>query len=88
MYLGILYIMYSCYPIFHVIARGEIIEVLKRHTNWFLIKNHKNKEGWVHSSQLSKTLTLKGEKVEIKEVTRENYLDHDHEVGMIGGSLL
>ena len=75
----------SGYPIFHVVERGEIIEVLKRHTNWFLIKNHKNKEGWVHSSQLSKTLTLKGEKVEIKEVTRENYLDHSHEIGMIGG---
>ena len=75
----------SGYPIFHVIERGEIIEILKRHTNWFLIKNHKNKEGWVHSSQLSKTLTLEGEKVEIKEVTRENYLDHTHEVGMIGG---
>lgn len=75
----------SGYPIFHVVEREEIIEVLKRHTNWFLIKNHKNKEGWVHSSQLSKTLTLKGEKVEIKEITRENYLDHSHEVGMIGG---
>ena len=75
----------SGYPIFYVVERGEIIEVLKRHTNWFLIKNHKNKEGWVHSSQLSKTLTLKGEKVEIKEITRENYLDHSHEVGMIGG---
>lgn len=75
----------SGYPIFYVVERGEIIEVLKRHTNWFLIKNHKNKEGWVHSSQLSKTLTLEGEKVEIKEITRENYLDHTHEVGMIGG---
>ena len=75
----------SGYPIFHVVERGEIIEVLKRHTNWFLIKNYKNKEGWVHSSQLSKTLTLKGEQVKIKEITRENYLDHGHEVGMIGG---
>ena len=75
----------SGYPIFHVVKRGETIEVLKRHTNWFLIKNHKNKEGWVHSSQLSKTLTLEGEQVEIKEITRENYLDHSHEVGMIGG---
>ena len=75
----------SGYPIFYVVERGEVIEVLKRHTNWFLIKNHKNKEGWVHSSQLSKTLTLKGEKIKIKEITRENYLDHSHEVGMIGG---
>ena len=75
----------SGYPIFHVVERGETIEVLKRHTHWFLIKNHKNKEGWVHSSQLSKTLTLEGEQVEIKEITRENYLDHTHEVGMIVG---
>lgn len=74
------------YPVFHVIKRDESITVIKRHTGWYLIKSNKNEEGWVHSSQLAKTLTLDGDQIEIKEVTRENYLDHKGEMGMIGGT--
>ena len=73
------------YPIFYVIERDETITVIKRRTSWYLIQNYRGKEGWVHNSQLAKTLTLNNEKVEIKEFTRENYLEHDWEVSMIGG---
>lgn len=76
----------NSFPIFYVVKRNESIKVIKRHTSWFLIQNDKDKEGWVHSSQLTKTLTLEGDEVEIKEFTYENYLDHDGEMGMIGGT--
>jgi len=76
----------SGYPIFHVIERDETITVIKRRTTWYLIQSNKQKEGWVHRSQLAKTLTLDNEKIEIKDITRENYLDHNWEMGMIGGS--
>ncbi len=74
------------YPIFNVIARDETITVIKRRTTWYLIKDQKNKEGWVHRSQLAKTLTLNDEKIEIIEFTRDNYLEHDWEMSMTGGS--
>ncbi|MDX1812873.1 MAG: SH3 domain-containing protein [Gammaproteobacteria bacterium] len=74
------------YPIFHVVERGEAIEVIKRYTSWYLIKTKKNKEGWVHSSQLVKTLTLDGSQVEIKDITRENYLEHTGELGILIGT--
>jgi uncharacterized protein YgiM (DUF1202 family) len=74
------------YPIFHVVERKESIEVIKRYTGWYLIKADKNKEGWVHSSQLVKTLTLEGEQIEIKEFTHENYLDHSGEMGILIGN--
>ena len=74
------------YPIFHVIERDETITVIKRRTSWYLIQNNREKEGWVHRSQLAKTLTLDNEKVEIKDITRENYLDHNWEISMIGGN--
>ena len=74
------------YPIFNVIERDETITVIKRRTTWYLVKDHKDKEGWVHSSQLAKTLTLNDEKITIKEFTRENYLEHDWEMSMLGGS--
>ena len=74
------------YPVFHVIKRDETISVLKQRTNWYLIQNNKNLQGWVHRSQLIKTLTLENEKVEIKDITRENYLQHNWEMGLIGGN--
>lgn len=73
------------YPIINVIERDETITVLKRRTAWFLIQDNHQKEGWVHRSQLVKTLTLDDEKVELKDITRENYLDHKWEMSMIGG---
>lgn len=73
------------YPIINVIERDETITVIKRRTTWFLIKNKRDNEGWVHRSQLVKTLTLDDEKVEVKDITRENYLDHNWEMSMIGG---
>ena len=74
------------YPIFYVVERGEGIEVIKRYTSWYLIKTIKNKQGWVHSSQLVKTLTLDGAQVEIKDITRENYLEHTGEMGILIGN--
>lgn len=73
------------YPIFNVIKRDETITIIKRRTSWYLIQDYREKEGWVHRSQLVKTLTLDDEEIEIKDVTRENYLDHSWEMSMIGG---
>ena len=74
------------YPIFHIIKRDETITVIKQRTSWYLIQDYRQKEGWVHRSQLAKTLTLEDEKIEIKEFTHENYLEHDFEMSMIGGN--
>jgi len=73
------------YPIINVIERDETITVLKRRTSWFLIQDDHKKEGWVHRSQLVKTLTLDDKNIELKDITRENYLDHKWEMSMIGG---
>lgn len=73
------------YPIIHVIKREETISVIKQRTSWYLIQDNRKKEGWVHRSQLAKTLTLDNETIEIKEFTHENYLQHDLEMSMIGG---
>lgn len=73
------------YPITNIVKREETISILKSRTQWYLIKNNKNFEGWVHRSQLVKTLTLDNDKVAIKDVTQEDYLEHDWEMSMIGG---
>lgn len=74
------------YPITNIVKRDETISIIKQRTSWYLILNNKNFEGWVHRSQLVKTLTLDDEAIEIKDVTREDYLDHNWEMSMIGGN--
>ena len=74
------------YPITNVVKRDETISILKQRTTWYLIQNNKKFEGWVHRSQLVKTLTLDDEQVAIKDITREDYLDHEWEMSMIGGN--
>lgn len=73
------------YPITNIVKRDETISIIKTRTQWYLIKTHKEFEGWVHRSQLVKTLTLDNEEVAIKDVTQEDYLEHDWEMSVIGG---
>ena len=77
------------FPIFYVVKRNEWIKIIKRRTDWYLISTLKlsgnNLEGWVHRSQMAETLSPTGEKIQIKDITRDNYLEHKWEVGMMGG---
>lgn len=79
----------SSFPIFYVVKRNDWIKILKRRTSWYQIRTIKesgnNIEGWVHRSQMAETLTPTGEKMQITDITRDNYLEHKWEVGMIGG---
>lgn len=74
------------YPITNIVKRDETITIIKRRTTWYQIKNSKNFEGWVHRSQLVKTLTLQDEQISIKDIGRDEYLEHQLEMSMIGGS--
>ena len=79
----------NSFPIFYVVKRNDWIKILKRRTDWYKIstikKSGNNIEGWVHRSQMAETLTPTGEKMQIKDITRDNYLEHKWETGMIGG---
>ena len=79
----------SSFPIFYVVQRGDWIKLLKRRTDWYQIitikESGNTQEGWVHRSQMAETLTPTGEKMQIKDITRDNYLEHKWESGMIGG---
>lgn len=79
----------SSFPIFFVVQRGEWIKILKRHTDWYKIitikESGNTSEGWVHRSQMQETLTPTGEKMQIIDINRDNYLEHKWETGMLGG---
>ena len=75
------------YPIFDIAERGERVEILKRHTDWFKVRTERNKEGWVSRAQMEATLTEAGEKKTFRDVLFDDYLARRMEFGFAFGSL-
>ncbi len=46
------------YPVFHVARQNEHIEIIKRRTDWFKVRTHKGKSGWVSQQQMEKQVTF------------------------------
>lgn len=75
------------YPVFNVIDRGESITVIKRVTNWFLIRSNKGKEGWVNRDQLQRTLLPGGHQLKLQDLTSEDFKARQWEMGVLTGEL-
>jgi uncharacterized protein YgiM (DUF1202 family) len=73
------------YPVFHVVGRGERIRVLKRRTDWFLVRTDRQIEGWASREQMLATLELTGEPLELNEPTRATYATRRVEGGAFAG---
>lgn len=69
------------YPVFHVAAREEWIELLMRHTDWFKVRAASGHEGWVHRAQLETTLTEAGTTKAFRDVLLDDYLRRKLELG-------
>ena len=75
----------SSYPIFHVVDRGETVELLKRKNDWFKVRTRRGKEGWVSREQIQKTLNPDGSVVESSELTQDDFSRRRWEGGALGG---
>ena len=73
------------YPVFHVIDRGDSIDVLKRKTDWFKVRSGNDRIGWVAREQLEMTLTPDGDKVQLKEAAMGDFSQRRWEMGLLGG---
>ncbi|HEU4459176.1 MAG TPA: SH3 domain-containing protein [Methylibium sp.] len=73
------------YPVFHVAARGETVELVLRHTDWYKVRTARGIEGWVTRSQLETTLTEAGEKKTFRDVLVDDYLKRRVEMGAAWG---
>jgi len=73
------------YPVFHVVDRGERVEVITRKTDWFKVRTSKGKQGWVAREQLERTLTPAGEYTDITDATKKEFSFHRWEMGAMGG---
>ena len=73
------------FPIVQVVPRGERIQIIKRRTDWFHIRDAAGREGWVHRSQIAETLVPAGARIEIDDPAREDFGAHRREVGLLLG---
>lgn len=74
------------YPVFHVVDRGETVDVLVRKTDWFKVRADSGKEGWVKREQMLSTLLGDGQTISFEEATEDQYENRRWEVGLLTGN--
>jgi uncharacterized protein YgiM (DUF1202 family) len=73
------------YPVFHVVDRGDEVEVIKRRTDWFMVRTKRGKEGWVRRAEMELTLTPEGEKTMFAEAGFGDFSRRRWEGGVLAG---
>lgn len=75
------------FPVFHVVDRGQQIEILKRRTDWFKVRTDRGIEGWVKLAALEQTLDTTGEPTRIEDPTADDYVARRWELALALGDL-
>ena len=73
------------YPIFHVVDRGESVEIIMQRTDWFLVRDVGGDEGWVDQAQMELTLADDGSEFSIAHATLEDFTNSNWEIGVLAG---
>ena len=73
------------YPIFHVVDRGETVEIIKQRTDWFLVRDADGDEGWVDQAQMELTLNPDGSEVDFQRANLEDFTNSKWEIGALAG---
>ena len=73
------------YPVFHVVEKNELVEVLKRRTDWFKVETVKGQQGWVSRTQMEHTINANGEAFIAPEPAFSDYSSRRWELGVMGG---
>jgi hypothetical protein len=73
------------YPVFHVVDRGDEVELVRRRTDWIKVRTARGREGWVHRAQLERTLTPQGDAVRLPGPSPESRTGHRWETGLVTG---
>jgi len=73
------------FPVFHVVDRGELVEVIKRRTDWFKLRTTKGKEGWAKRSAMELTLTPDGDRTEFADADLGDFSRRRWEAGVMAG---
>ena len=73
------------YPIFHVVDRGDSVQIVKQRTYWYLVRTEKGIEGWVDQAQMELTLKPDGSQVEFEVADKDDFTNAKWEAGVMAG---
>ncbi len=73
------------FPKFHVVDRGETVEIMKRRTDWFLVRTDRGKEGWVDRDQMERTLQPEGDPLDFSSADQNDFTNSRWEAGVMAG---
>lgn len=73
------------FPIFHVVERGEVVQIIQKRAQWFKIRTFNGLEGWVHFDQMSQTIAPNGDPIEFNQITKDDFIERNWEYGVLGG---
>ena len=73
------------YPAAYSAERGATIRLLRQRTDWIKVRTEGGHEGWVHRSQLERTLTPDGAEVKVAGPAPEARTEHRWEASLVTG---
>ena len=73
------------YPIFHVVDRGESVQIVRQRTSWYMVRTDRGIEGWVDQAQMELTLKPDGSQVEFEVADLEDLTTAKWEAGIMAG---
>jgi len=73
------------YPVFHVVDRGESVDIVMRRTDWFQVRAESGATGWVDRAQMERTLVSEGTPIEFAEANQQDFTDSRWELGGLAG---
>lgn len=73
------------YPIFHVVDRGDSVDIIMQRTEWYLVRTDNDKEGWVDREQMELTLQEDGSEVDFGDLSIEDFTNSKWELGVLAG---
>jgi hypothetical protein len=65
-----------------VVERGASVEIVRRRTDWFEVKAESGVKGWVHRSEMARTLEGSGELLPVPDPSLTDFTNHDWEFGL------
>lgn len=73
------------FPVFNVVPRGGTLVVLKQRTDWFKVRDDRERTGWAHRSQLRLTLGPDREPLDLPVPSHSDFRSHRRELGFMVG---
>lgn len=73
------------FPVFHVVPRGERVDVLMRRTDYLKVRDDRGREGWARRRDMELTLLPDGTPLDLGDPTRRDYEVDPFEAGAQSG---